>query len=98
MKLEKKHYVIIGVVIVAIAVWYFFLRKKPTESGYAGVRNRKIGVSFGGGALGSAAKSCQCLGSCPEYAKTAQCCNGNPNNNSCSPQRDPKTGTVIAGT
>jgi uncharacterized membrane protein len=35
MKLEKKHWVIIGVVIVAvIAIWYFFLRKKKAESGY----------------------------------------------------------------
>jgi hypothetical protein len=35
MKLTKKHYTIIGVVIALIAIWYFFLRKKePAESGY----------------------------------------------------------------
>lgn len=33
MKLEKKHWIIIGVV-VAILVWYFFLRKKKSESGF----------------------------------------------------------------
>jgi hypothetical protein len=34
MKLEKKHWMIIGV-IALIAIWYFFLRKKkPAESGY----------------------------------------------------------------
>ncbi len=33
MKLEKKHYIIIGVVAL-IAIWYFFLRKKPTESNF----------------------------------------------------------------
>jgi hypothetical protein len=34
MTLTKKHYTIIAVIIGLIAVWYFFLRKKPTESGY----------------------------------------------------------------
>jgi hypothetical protein len=34
MKLEKKHCIIIGVVVAIILVWYFFLRKKKTESGY----------------------------------------------------------------
>ena len=34
MKLEKKHYIIIGVVIAAIAIWYFFLRKKEKESSW----------------------------------------------------------------
>lgn len=34
MKLEKKHWVIIGVVIALILVWYFFLRKKKTESSW----------------------------------------------------------------
>ncbi len=36
MKLEKKHWIIIGVVLALIAIWYFFLRKKKVESGYAG--------------------------------------------------------------
>ena len=31
MKLEKKHYWIIIAVIVAIAVWYFFLRNKESK-------------------------------------------------------------------
>jgi hypothetical protein len=35
MKLEKKHWIIIGVVVAIIIVWYFFLRKKKTESGYS---------------------------------------------------------------
>ena len=34
MKLEKKHWIIIGVVVAIIAVWYFFLRKKKAESGF----------------------------------------------------------------
>jgi hypothetical protein len=34
MKLEKKHYIIIGVVVALIAIWYFFLRKKKAESSY----------------------------------------------------------------
>ena len=35
MTLTKKHWMIIGVVIALIAIWYFFLRKKkPSESGY----------------------------------------------------------------
>ncbi len=35
MKLTKQHWMIIGVVIALIAIWYFFLRKKkPAESGY----------------------------------------------------------------
>ena len=34
MTLTKKHYTIIAVVIGLIAVWYFFLRKKPVESNF----------------------------------------------------------------
>jgi hypothetical protein len=34
MKLEKKHWIIIGVVVAIIVIWYFFLRKKKTESNY----------------------------------------------------------------
>jgi hypothetical protein len=38
MKLEKKHWIIIGIVGVIILVWYFFLRKKKSStSNYAGV-------------------------------------------------------------
>ena len=38
MKLEKKHWIIIGVVLAIIAVWYFFLRKKEsTQSSYVDV-------------------------------------------------------------
>ena len=33
MKLTKTQWIIVAVV-AAIAIWYFFLRKKPTESGY----------------------------------------------------------------
>jgi hypothetical protein len=35
MKLEKKHWVIIGVVVAIIVIWYFFFKKKkPAESSY----------------------------------------------------------------
>ena len=34
MKLEKKHWIIIGVVVAIIIVWYFFFKKKKTESSY----------------------------------------------------------------
>jgi hypothetical protein len=34
MNITKKQWTIIGVVIALIAIWYFFLRKKPTESNY----------------------------------------------------------------
>ena len=34
MKIEKKHWIIIGVVVAIIAVWYFFLRKKKAESNF----------------------------------------------------------------
>lgn len=34
MKLEKKHWILIGVVIAVILVWYFFLRKKKSESSF----------------------------------------------------------------
>ncbi len=43
MKLEKNHYTIIAVIIGLIAVWYFFLRKKPVES------NFKAATKKGGG-------------------------------------------------
>ena len=33
MKLTKTQWIIVAVV-AAIAIWYLFLRKKPTESGY----------------------------------------------------------------
>ena len=35
MNITKQQWTIIGVVVAIIAVWYFFLRKKKTESGYA---------------------------------------------------------------
>ncbi len=34
MKLEKKHYIIIGVIVAIVAVWYFFLRNKKSESDF----------------------------------------------------------------
>ena len=49
MKLEKKHWMIIGVVVAIILVWYFFLRKKKNaESDYRAIRKRKrtVGASF----------------------------------------------------
>ncbi len=48
MKLEKKHYIIIGVVAL-IAIWYFFLRKKPTESNFkASTRPMSFAGATGG--------------------------------------------------
>jgi hypothetical protein len=43
MKLEKKHWIIIGVVVAIILVWYFFLRKKTekTESNYRMIRRNR---------------------------------------------------------
>lgn len=37
MKIEKKHWIIIGIVVAIILVWYFFLRKKKNESGYTSI-------------------------------------------------------------
>lgn len=34
MTLTKKHYAIIGIIVALIVIWYFFLRKKKSESGY----------------------------------------------------------------
>ena len=34
MKLEKKHYIIIGVIVAIVLIWYFFLRKKKAESSF----------------------------------------------------------------
>jgi len=34
MKLEKKHWVIIGVIVAIIVIWYLFFKKKKSESGY----------------------------------------------------------------
>ena len=48
MKLEKKHWIIIAVVLGIIAVWYFFLRKKKTESSYTKISCPK-GYYFSGG-------------------------------------------------
>lgn len=36
MKLEKKHWCVIGIIVAVILVWYFFLRKKKkTESSWS---------------------------------------------------------------
>ena len=42
MKLEKKHWIIIGVVIAVIVIWYFFFKKKKTRD-FPGL------IVFGGG-------------------------------------------------
>ena len=34
MNITKKQWTIIGIVVAIILVWYFFLRKKPTESNF----------------------------------------------------------------
>lgn len=53
MKLEKKHYIIIGVVIALIAIWYFFLRKKKApESNYRMIRKPRRVVGTGNVGVG----------------------------------------------
>lgn len=46
MNITKKQWMIIGVIAV-IAVWYFFLRKKPVESGYAAYQLDPNGIESG---------------------------------------------------
>jgi uncharacterized membrane protein len=48
MKLEKKHWIIIGVVVAIILVWYFFLRKKKAESSYRATRVTPLGSAVSG--------------------------------------------------
>ncbi len=43
MTLTKNHYTIIAVIIGLIAVWYFFLRKKPVESNFKATIPTKSG-------------------------------------------------------
>jgi hypothetical protein len=38
MKIEKKHWIIIGVVVAIIVVWYFFMRKKKQPAVIATVQ------------------------------------------------------------
>jgi len=53
MKLEKKHWIVVGVIVAIILIWYFFLRKKKAESGYAirGVRESPTRSGSGYSAL-----------------------------------------------
>jgi hypothetical protein len=55
MKIEKKHWIFIGVVIALIAIWYFFLRKKkPAENSYnADIVRKKIVLVLGDGMWGN---------------------------------------------
>jgi hypothetical protein len=64
MEITKKQWTIIGVVVAIIAVWYFFLRKKKTESNY----RRYKRASVGGGAVAEA-------GTCPRgyYLSGGRC-------------------------
>jgi hypothetical protein len=83
MNITKKQWMIIGVVAALIAIWYFFLRKKTTESGF-GARTGRVGASMRGGNianLSSDPKSgsiccCQSMkdknGYCPH--PTRECC------------------------
>jgi len=57
MKLEKKHWVIIGVVVAIILVWYFFFKKKKTESGYATKRIISKDKPGGGSTLSKTANA-----------------------------------------
>lgn len=86
MNITKKQWTIIGVVVALIAIWYFFLRKKPTESSY-----RTFGASpaftRGGGMQaklqpGKGEKICNCayLGKpekiCSKSVFCNDCCEG----------------------
>ena len=77
MKLEKKHWMIIGVVVAIILVWYFFLRKKKNaESDYRAIRKRKrtVGTSFNElGTIGTATGSGRNVGTVSPIAKTPTC-------------------------
>jgi len=86
MKLEKKHWMIIGVVVAIILVWYFFLRKKKNaESDYRAIRKpkRTVGASFNElGTIGTATGSGRNVGTVSPIAKTPTCppgCRFNPN-------------------
>lgn len=86
MKLTKQPWVIIGVIIALIAIWYFFLRKKKTESGYiacgSGSRCPSGGRCVDGGcqwaSIESGFKAGTLIGVNPSYSatKTCHCVNG----------------------
>jgi hypothetical protein len=44
LNITKKQWMIIGVVVAIVAVWYFFLRKKKVESGYTAFQLDPRGV------------------------------------------------------
>jgi hypothetical protein len=46
MKLEKKHYIIIGVILVIVLVWYFLFRKKKENSLLKVSSNKLKGIAF----------------------------------------------------
>jgi hypothetical protein len=47
MEITKKQWTIIGIVVAIIAVWYFFLRKKKTESNWGGGIKTPAGTATG---------------------------------------------------
>jgi hypothetical protein len=67
MKLEKKHYVIIGIVLGTILVWYFYFRNKKSESSYRGIAPYKRKLDF------VAASTPNCPRGCT-YVKAAKTC------------------------
>jgi hypothetical protein len=77
MKITKKQWMIIGVVVAIILVWYFFLRKKKnTESDYRAIRKRKrtVGASFNElGPIGTGTGSGRNVGTVSPIAKTPTC-------------------------
>jgi len=88
MNITKKQWMIIGIVIAVIAVWYFFLRKKPVESNYRMTGfNRKLpaGTYTGADMMTASAgstprpKKCNCYDKDGKWTGANEnCCNTAP--------------------
>jgi hypothetical protein len=72
MEITKKHWTIIGVVIAVIAVWYFFLRKKKTESSYR-IKSKVRGQITAGSALKTAGTEICCNDNCTCWSIGKRC-------------------------
>ncbi len=88
METLKKHWKTILIIgLVALAIWYFFLRKKKVESGYATIAPFKRALDIRSMPLQTGLKTCSCsrLGpdgkyevwtktGCTKSASCEQCC------------------------
>jgi hypothetical protein len=84
MNITKKQWMIIGVVVALIAIWYFFLRKKKAESSF-GARTGRVGASAGTGIVNVAnpKKICCCKADIMTSGPNKGYCN-NPSSACCS--------------